>query len=202
MSKRDFYEILGIPRTADEQQIKSAYRKLALDNHPDRNPGDKQAEERFKEAAEAYSILADQEKRNRYDQFGHAGVSGTGSQGLDPTIFSDFGDIFGGLGDVFGFGGIVSIVGSLLVSAYLLILKLLGEDKMVQYYWDWFQNAIKEDKPWELHPTQIHTNKVHEDMEMLYPPENKSLEKRNNRNLLFNLIARALVPIGFLVILL
>ena len=94
MSKRDFYEILGIPRTADEQQIKSAYRKLALDNHPDRNPGDKQAEERFKEAAEAYSILADQEKRNRYDQFGHAGVSGTGSQGFDPTIFSDFGDIF------------------------------------------------------------------------------------------------------------
>ena len=105
MSKRDYYEILGIPRTADEQQIKSAYRKLALNNHPDRNPGDKQAEERFKEAAEAYSILADQEKRNRYDQFGHAGVSGTGAQGVDPTIFSDFGDIFGGLGDLFGFGG-------------------------------------------------------------------------------------------------
>ncbi len=105
MSKRDYYEILGVPRTANEQQIKSAYRKLALNNHPDRNPGDKQAEERFKEAAEAYSILADQEKRNRYDQFGHAGVSSTGSQGYDPTIFSDFGDIFGGLGDLFGFGG-------------------------------------------------------------------------------------------------
>ena len=106
MTKRDYYEILGVPRGASEQQIKSAYRKLALQNHPDRNPGDKQAEERFKEAAEAYAILADAEKRQLYDRFGHAGVSaGAGAgAGFDPTIFADFSDIFAGLGDVFGFG--------------------------------------------------------------------------------------------------
>jgi molecular chaperone DnaJ len=100
VSKRDFYEVLGVARSASEQDIKSAYRKLALQYHPDRNPGDKAAEERFKEAAEAYAVLADQEKRARYDRFGHAGVSG----GPDPTIFADFQDIFGGLGDIFGFG--------------------------------------------------------------------------------------------------
>ena len=106
MSKRDYYEVLGVPRSADDQQIKSAYRKLALQYHPDRNPGDSQAEERFKEAAEAYSVLADAQKRGRYDQFGHAGLGGAaGQQGFDPTIFADFGDILGGLGDLFGFGG-------------------------------------------------------------------------------------------------
>jgi molecular chaperone DnaJ len=106
VSKRDYYEVLGVPQTADDQRIKSAYRKLALQYHPDRNPGDAQAEERFKEAAEAYSVLADAEKRSRYDRFGHAGVGGAaGQQGFDPTIFADFGDILGGLGDLFGFGG-------------------------------------------------------------------------------------------------
>ena len=107
MTTRDYYEILGVPRTADEAAIKSAYRKLALKYHPDRNPDDKKAEERFKEAAEAYAILADAEKRSRYDQFGHAGVGGAagGAAGFDPTIFADFGDILGGLGDLFGFGG-------------------------------------------------------------------------------------------------
>ena len=104
MSKRDYYEVLQVPRTADNPQIKSAYRRLALEYHPDRNPGDKQAEEQFKEAAEAYSVLADQEKRSRYDRFGHAGVSGAGAQGFDPTIFADFGDVLGGMGDFFGFG--------------------------------------------------------------------------------------------------
>lgn len=107
MSKRDFYDVLGVPRTASEQDIKSAYRKLALKYHPDRNPGDKAAEEQFKEAAEAYAVLADAEKRARYDRFGHAGVSGAaGAGGVDPTIFADFQDIFGGLGDIFGFGDI------------------------------------------------------------------------------------------------
>jgi len=107
VSKRDFYDVLGVPRTASEQDIKSAYRKLALKYHPDRNPGDKAAEERFKEAAEAYAVLADAEKRARYDRFGHAGVSGAaGAGGVDPTIFADFQDIFGGLGDIFGFGDI------------------------------------------------------------------------------------------------
>ena len=104
MSKRDYYETLEVSRTATDQEIKSAYRKLALKYHPDRNQGDKKAEEKFKEAAEAYAILSDSEKRARYDRFGHAGVGG-GAQGFDPSQFSGFEDIFGGLGDIFGFGG-------------------------------------------------------------------------------------------------
>jgi molecular chaperone DnaJ len=107
VSKRDYYEVLGVDRQATEQQIKSAYRKLALKHHPDRNPGDHQAEEAFKEAAEAYAVLADAQKRSLYDRFGHAGVSGAGQgAGFDPTIFADFSDIFSGLGDAFGFGDI------------------------------------------------------------------------------------------------
>ena len=108
MSKRDYYEILGVAREATDGQIKSAYRKLALKFHPDRNPGDAAAEEAFKEAAEAYSVLADPQKRALFDRFGHAGVSGAGGAGaggFDPTIFADFSDIFSGLGDMFGFGG-------------------------------------------------------------------------------------------------
>jgi molecular chaperone DnaJ len=106
VTKRDYYEILGIERTAADGEIKSAYRKLALKHHPDRNPGNKDAEERFKEAAEAYAVLADPQKRAAYDRFGHAGVGagGPGDVGFDPTIFADFGDILGGLGDFFGFG--------------------------------------------------------------------------------------------------
>jgi molecular chaperone DnaJ len=100
MPPRDYYEILGVPRNASEQEVKSAYRKLALKHHPDRNPGDKQAEERFKEAAEAYGVLGDPEKRRRYDAYGHAGLGAAGA-GFDPTIFADFSDI---LGDFFGFG--------------------------------------------------------------------------------------------------
>ena len=107
MAKRDYYEVLGVAREATEVQIKSAYRKLALKYHPDRNPGDKQAEDAFKEAAEAYAVLADAQKRSLYDRFGHAGVAGAGAgAGFDPTIFADFGDIFSGLGDIFGFGDI------------------------------------------------------------------------------------------------
>jgi molecular chaperone DnaJ len=103
VTRRDYYEILGVSRDAGEQEIKSAYRKLALKNHPDRNPGDAAAEERFKEAAEAYSVLGDADKRARYDRFGHAGVNGPGasSPGFNPDIFADFSDI---LGDFFGFG--------------------------------------------------------------------------------------------------
>ena len=107
MSKRDYYEVLGVERQASDQQIKSAYRKLALKYHPDRNPGNKQAEEHFKEAAEAYAVLADAQKRSLYDRFGHAGISSAGGGGgFDPTIFADFSDIFAGLGDAFGFGDI------------------------------------------------------------------------------------------------
>ncbi|MEZ5290446.1 MAG: molecular chaperone DnaJ [Vicinamibacterales bacterium] len=107
MSARDYYEVLGVARTASDADIKSAYRKLALKFHPDRNPGDKAAEEKFKEAAEAYSVLADADKRARYDRFGHAGVSTTaGGQGFDPSVFTGFEDILGGLGDIFGFGDV------------------------------------------------------------------------------------------------
>src|SRR4029453_7809371 len=81
VSKRDYYEILGVTRTSTEVEIKSAYRKLAMKHHPDRNPGDKVAEEKFKEAAEAYAILADAEKRGLYDRFGHAGVSSAAGAG-------------------------------------------------------------------------------------------------------------------------
>jgi molecular chaperone DnaJ len=106
VSKRDYYEILGVTRTSSETDIKSAYRKLAMKHHPDRNPGDQLAEEKFKEAAEAYAVLADPQKRGLYDRFGHAGVSSaTGAgPGFDPTVFSGFEDILGGLGDIFGFG--------------------------------------------------------------------------------------------------
>ena len=107
MSKRDYYEVLGVDRQATDQQIKSAYRKLALKHHPDRNPGNHEAEELFKEAAEAYAVLADAEKRGLYDKFGHAGVGNAGGAGgFDPSIFNDFSDIFSGLGDAFGFGDI------------------------------------------------------------------------------------------------
>jgi molecular chaperone DnaJ len=106
VSKRDYYEVLGIARSASDNEIKSAYRKLALKYHPDRNPGDHAAEDKFKEAAEAYAILADADKRRLYDRFGHAGVSsaaGAGA-GFDPSVFTGFEDILGGLGDIFGFG--------------------------------------------------------------------------------------------------
>lgn len=102
-AKRDYYEILGVTRTASEQEIKSCYRKLAMQYHPDRNPGNPQAEDKFKEASEAYSVLIDSEKRARYDQFGHAGLGNGGFGGFDPSTFTDFNDIFGDLfSDFFG----------------------------------------------------------------------------------------------------
>jgi molecular chaperone DnaJ len=102
--KRDYYEILGVSRNASEQEIKSAYRKMALQHHPDRNPENKEAEDKFKEAAEAYAVLSDAQKRAQYDRFGHAGVGSSaagGFGGFDPNVFADFSDI---LGDLFGFG--------------------------------------------------------------------------------------------------
>lgn len=100
---RDYYEVLGVARDASAQQIKGAYRKLALQYHPDKNPGDHEAEERFKAAAEAYAVLSDPDKRARYDRFGQAGPSPfAGGGGFDPSVFGDFSDI---LGDLFGFGG-------------------------------------------------------------------------------------------------
>lgn len=114
--KRDYYEVLGVSRDASQEEIKKAYRKMALKYHPDRNPGDTAAEEKFKEAAEAYDVLSNPDKKARYDQFGHAGMSGSagGAGGFEgfggftmEDIFSRFGDIFGG-----GFGGGFSGFGS------------------------------------------------------------------------------------------
>jgi len=114
MAKRDYYEVLGVEKNASADEIKKAYRKKAIEFHPDKNPDDKHAEEKFKEAAEAYDVLSDPQKRQRYDQFGHAGVGGASQGGFGggmsmEDIFSQFGDIFGGhfggFGGFSGFGG-------------------------------------------------------------------------------------------------
>lgn len=111
MAKRDYYEVLGVDKSASANDIKKAYRKLAIKYHPDKNPGDKEAEEKFKEAAEAYSVLSDPDKKARYDQFGFEGVNGAAGGGFSGAgmdmndIFSMFGDIFGGRGGFGGFGG-------------------------------------------------------------------------------------------------
>ncbi len=114
MAKRDYYEVLGVDKSASADEIKKAYRKKAIQYHPDKNPGDKEAEEKFKEAAEAYEVLSNPDKRARYDQFGHEGMSGAGGfgdgfgggQGMSmDDIFSMFGDIFGGHGGFGGFSG-------------------------------------------------------------------------------------------------
>jgi len=111
MEKRDYYEVLGVSKTASADEIKKAYRQAAIKYHPDKNPGDKEAEEKFKEAAEAYDVLSNPDKKARYDQFGHAGLGGAASGGFGggfggfgsvEDIFERFGDIFGGFG---GFGG-------------------------------------------------------------------------------------------------
>jgi len=110
MTKRNYYEVLGVARNAPAEEIKRAYRQMALKHHPDRNPGNREAEERFKEAAEAYSVLGDPEKRTTYDRFGLDGLRGegfTGFSGFDASVFGDFEDILGslfGFGDIFGVG--------------------------------------------------------------------------------------------------
>jgi molecular chaperone DnaJ len=107
VEKRDYYEVLGVSRETPLDEIKKAYRKLAIKFHPDKNPGDPESEEKFKEASEAYGVLSDDEKRARYDRYGHQGVGAAGA-GFDPNQFTDFADILGdffGLGDLFGGGG-------------------------------------------------------------------------------------------------
>ncbi|MGD0298741.1 MAG: molecular chaperone DnaJ [Bryobacteraceae bacterium] len=107
-TKRDYYEVLGVGRDCDTPTLKSAYKKMAMKYHPDRNPNDHSAEENFKEAAEAYSVLSDPQKRAAYDRYGHKGLQGLGAnQGFDPNAFTDFSDILGdlfGMGDLFGSG--------------------------------------------------------------------------------------------------
>ncbi|MEO1655374.1 MAG: DnaJ domain-containing protein, partial [Bacteroidota bacterium] len=111
MAKRDYYEVLGVGKNASLEEIKKAYRKMAIKFHPDKNPGDESAEEQFKEAAEAYDVLSNEDKRSRYDQFGHEGLgaNGFGGGGMDmDDIFSQFSDIFGGgspFESFFGGGG-------------------------------------------------------------------------------------------------
>lgn len=110
MPDKDFYRTLGVARDAPPDEIKKAYRQQALKYHPDRNPGNKEAEEKFKEAAEAYSVLCDPEKRSVYDRFGSEGLRGQGFSGFDPSVFEDFEDILGNffgfsIGDLFGSGG-------------------------------------------------------------------------------------------------
>jgi len=107
MADKDYYRILGVPRDAPAEDIKKAYRQMALKHHPDRNPGSKEDEEKFKEASEAYSVLADAEKRSVYDRFGHDGLKGQGFAGFDSAVFEDFEDILGNffgfsIGDLFG----------------------------------------------------------------------------------------------------
>ncbi len=136
MAKRDYYEILGVDRGASEAEIKKAYRKTAIKFHPDKNPDDPSAEDKFKEAAEAYEVLSDSQKRQRYDQFGHQGVSGAGGFGRGgmnmEDIFSQFGDIFGGGGgspfdSFFGGGGRRTRRGTNLRIKLKLTLKEIAE---------------------------------------------------------------------------
>lgn len=110
MAKRDYYEVLGVSRSATQEELKKSYRKMALKFHPDKNPDDKEAENKFKDAAEAYGVLSDTQKKQKYDQFGHTAFSGGGSNGFSgggmtvEDIFENFGDIFGGFAGFGGFG--------------------------------------------------------------------------------------------------
>ena len=135
MAKRDYYEILGVSRTSSPDEIKKAYRQMAMKFHPDRNPGNTEAEEKFKEAAEAYEVLGDQDKRRRYDQFGHEGLRGTNYREFHDVndIFSTFSDIFGG-----GFGGgMFDLIFAPVDSTHALLMageKLAGDNVVLENF--------------------------------------------------------------------
>ena len=121
VTKRDYYEVLGVPRDAGEADLKRAYRRLALENHPDKKPGDAEAEERFKEASEAYEVLSDPDRRARYDQFGHEGVRHGGFRDA-ASVFSSFGDLFEQL-----FGKILKLPTALVdIGLWIVVLKALA----------------------------------------------------------------------------
>ena len=102
MSNKDYYQILGVSKSASDDEIKKSYRKLAMKYHPDRNPGDKEAEKKFKEAAEAYEVLKNKEKRDAYDQYGHSAFDQSAGGGFNAGGFDDFSDIFNSFSDIFG----------------------------------------------------------------------------------------------------
>ena len=135
---RDYYDILGVQKGANSEDIKKSYRKIAMKYHPDKNPNDAEAEKKFKEAAEAYSVLSDDQKRQQYDQFGHAGVGGGGSQGFQggmsmEDILNNFGDIFGDSFDPFGgiFGGGRSSESSCSVNLKIFMFSASAELKKI-----------------------------------------------------------------------
>lgn len=124
MAKRDYYEVLGVSKTSTDDEIKKAYRKIALANHPDTHPNDKEAEDRFKEASEAYEVLSNKDKRSAYDQFGFAGMNGFsgGAAGGYQNVYRDFSDLFGGSG---GFGDILINYLAVAVDLLLALVQLL-----------------------------------------------------------------------------
>ena len=170
MAKRDYYEVLGVAKSASADEIKKAYRKVAMQFHPDRNPGDKAAEEKFKEAAEAYEVLSDQEKKAQYDRFGHAGLNNRGGFGVCQVMNMD--DIFSNFVDIFGYYIILSLFG------------VGGDNKMNSSSWilnEW--KAPKTNRPWGYYRV-LHEHGNHVKLKELTvePGQSLSMQKHHQRS--------------------